>query len=63
MHCKICGVLMWLVGVYDNCGNIPEYAHDVHLCDSCGCVAIDRVWDALGITWIKSDGSIIEEKR
>jgi len=63
MICK-CGTgeAMQLVAVFDTASNGgsdgKDRAHNVYMCERCGMVAVDRVWDDAGVTWVKADGSV-----
>ena len=35
-----------------------SYAQNTYTCDNCGTVAIERVWENPGITWVAPDGTV-----
>ena len=50
-----------MIGVFDTCTSVDKEgkarAHSIFLCDECGIVAIERVWEDAGITWVFPDGA------
>jgi ribosomal protein L37AE/L43A len=36
-----------------------QHAQNVHVCEKCGEVMIERVWESEGLTWVDRNGGAI----
>jgi hypothetical protein len=57
--CSGCSKEMKLEFIQDD---DDRYAQNIYGCDNCVIVAVERVWDSPGVTFIQPDGVVKTEK-
>ena len=65
MNCINCGEVMSLEFVDDMCQQYNEkyndHSHNVYSCE-CMMIAVERVWENKGVTFIAPDGEVIKRE-